>query len=297
MKRTQYFKQPEFIPIFTDYSHFFGKSIGITGQHGILGGILSERLISHNIRVEAYPFDVTDAETLNDWFNKYNFDYFFHFAAIVPVSQVMLDPLKAYRVNVIGSFNICNQIIENQPNSWLFLASSSHVYRGSPISEEQQILKVGFAEAPDSFYGVTKLVAEQISRPILDQHKANYCIGRIFSFSSIAQKEPHLIPTLRRKISEMAPSDVLEIINPDSIRDIMDAETVIDCLLYLAQNKFEGTLNIGSGKGMRILDIAYHIMELLGKKNQIRGVNKSLPNTFVADVDTLMQVVSEKRRL
>ncbi len=296
MKRMQYFEQPAFIPIFTDYGHFLGKCIGITGQSGILGGILSERLTTRNVRVEAYPFDITDVTTLNVWFKKHNFDYFFHFAAIVPVSQVMHDPLRAYDVNVIGSYNICNHIIKTQEDCWLFLASSSHVYKGSPISGEQ-ILKVGSAEEPDSFYGVTKLAAERISRPILDQYKVDYCIGRIFSFSSMAQKEPYLVPTLRRKIAEMAPNDVLEIINPDSVRDIMDADTVIDCVLHLAQKRFNGILNIGSGKGMSIMDVGYHIMELLGGKNQIRGVNKSQPNAFVADIQTLKQVLAEKRHL
>jgi len=290
MKRSQIFEQPAFIPIFTDYSHFLGKCVGVTGQSGLLGGILSERLTTHNIHVEAYPGDITDITSLEVWFRKHRFDYFFHFAAIVPVSRVMDDPLKAYNVNVVGSYNICSQIIETQANCWLFLASSSHVYKCSPISEEQ-VLKVGSAEEPDTFYGVTKLAAEQISRPIMDQYKIDYCIGRIFSFSNMTQKEPYLVPTLRRKIEETAENGVLEIINPDSIRDIMDADTVIDCVLHLAQKRFKGILNIGSGKGTSIKDIGYQIMKLLRKKVQIRGVNKSQPNSLVADVRTLKQVL------
>lgn len=296
MKRSQIFEQPAFIPIFTDYSYFLGRCVGMTGQSGLLGGILSERLTTHNIHVEAYQGDITDIVSLGVWFRKHRFDYFFHFAAIVPVSQVMDDPLKAYNVNVVGSYNTCSQIIETQANCWLFLASSSHVYKCSQISGEQ-VLKVGSAEEPDTFYGVTKLAAERISRPILDQYKVDYCIGRIFSFSSMAQKEPYLVPTLRRKIEETAENGVLEIINPDSIRDIMDADTVIDCVLHLAQRRFKGTLNIGSGKGISIKDVGYHIMKLLGKKIQICGVNKSQPDSLVADIRILKQVLSEDRRL
>jgi UDP-glucose 4-epimerase/GDP-4-dehydro-6-deoxy-D-mannose reductase len=294
MKRSQIFEQPAFIPIFTDYNHFLGKCVGVTGQNGLLGGILSERLTTHNIHVEAYPGDITDVTSLRDWVRKHRFDYFFHFAAIVPVSRVMDEPLKAYNVNVVGSYNICSQIIETQANCWLFLASSSHVYKSSPISEEQ-VLKVGSAEEPHTFYGVTKLVAEQISRPILDQYKVDYCIGRIFSFSSMAQNEPYLVPTLRRKIEETAENGILEIINPDSIRDIMDADTIIDCVLHLAQKRFKGILNIGSGKGTSIKDIGYTIAKLLKKKIQIRGVNKSQPNSLVADVRTLKQVLLENK--
>jgi UDP-glucose 4-epimerase len=292
MKRLQLFEQPAFIPIFEDYNHFLGNCIGITGQSGLLGEILSERLAGHKIQVKAYPGDITDITTLEGWFRKHHFDYFFHFAAIVPVSQVMGNPLKAYDVNVVGSYNICKQIIESQPNCWLFLASSSHVYKGSPISGESA-LTVNSAEEPDTFYGVTKLIAERISSPILEQYKVNYCIGRIFSFSSADQKEPYLVPTLYRKIEETTEDGVLEIINPDSVRDIMDANTVIDCVLHLAQKRFKGILDIGSGKGMSIKNIGYRISKTLGKKIQIRGVNKTHPNSLVANVETLKQVLSK----
>jgi dTDP-glucose 4,6-dehydratase len=292
MKRSQFFEQPAFIPIFEDYSHFLGKCIGITGQKGLLGGILSERLVSHKVSVEAYPGDITDITTLEGWFRKYHFDYFFHFAAIVPVSEVMDNPLKAYDVNVVGSYNICKQIIETQTNCRLFLASSSHVYKGRAISEESAST-TGPAEEPDTFYGASKLAAERICCPILDQYAIDYCIGRIFSFSSPNQKEPYLVPTLCRKIEETPQDGVLEIINPDSVRDIMDADTVIDCVLGLAKKRFKGILDIGSGKGMSVKEIGYHISKMLGKKIQIRGVNKVQPNSLVADIETLKQVLSE----
>jgi nucleoside-diphosphate-sugar epimerase len=90
---------------------------------------------------------------------------------------------------------------------------------------------------------------------------------------------------------------MLEIINPDSVRDIMDADTVIDCVLHLAQSGFKGTLDIGCGYGISIKDIAYRICKLLGKKIHISGVNKGEPNSLVANVETLKQVLSEGMHL
>lgn len=289
MKHLRLFEQPPFIPVFENYGYFRGKYIGITGQQGVLGSIIRERLVNEGIHVEPYPGDITDASGLKVWFEKHHFDYFFHFAAIVPVTEVMSNPLMAYDVNVIGSYNICKEIIETQANCWLFLASSSHVYKNSPLAE-QMVLAVGSAEEPSTFYGATKLAAERISAPILDKYEVDYCIGRIFSFSSELQKEPYLVPTLRRKIEELPENGVLEITNPDSVRDIMDAETVIDCVLHLAQKHFKGVLNIGSGKGTSIKDIALHIVRSFGKKIQIRGTNKTPPDSLVAGVETLKEV-------
>ena len=292
MTRSQLFDQPSFIPIFEDYSHFKGQCIGLTGQRGVLGGILRERLSKYEIQVEAYPGDIRDDRSLTAWFKEHHFAYFFHFAAVVAVSEVEKNPIVAYETNTNGSYNICKQIIATQPNCWLFLASSSHVYK--PIgSVGGQRLKVGSVEEPNTFYGVSKLAGERISRPILEKYDVAHCIGRIFSFSSITQKEPYLVPTLRRKIERLPDNGVLEVINPNSERDIMDAEAVIDCILHLSQKRFRGTLNIGFGKGMTVENIARQVAKALKKRLQIHGHNESQSTFLVADVQNLKKILSK----
>ncbi|MDP3283191.1 MAG: GDP-mannose 4,6-dehydratase, partial [Desulfobacterales bacterium] len=265
MRRLQRLDQPDFIPVFEDYGHFTGKSVGLTGYEGTLGSILHSRLSEHDIRVEPYLGDITDMSRLESWFREYRFDYFFHFAAIVPVHKVTHNRMGAYETNAIGTYNICKQVISNQPYLWLFLASSSHVYRPCGIQDKNPITEE-FSLEPNTFYGVSKLVGEQISRPILDAYNVSYCIGRIFSFSSVRQKGSYLVPTLERKIKQLPDNGVLEVINGKSLRDMVDAETVIDCLLYLAKGQFEGTLNIGSGIGMDVESIARHIALRLKKR-------------------------------
>lgn len=292
MIREQYFYQPSFIPVFQDYDCLRGKHFGITGAEGVLGQIISKRLENEGIRITCYPGDITDTKLLHNWFEKNIFDFFFHFAAIVPVTEVQDDPLKAYDVNAIGTYNICREIIKKQPSCWLFIASSSHVYKNQPAAR-CILLKESSPKKPNNIYGKTKLLAEQISIPILKQYKISYCIGRIFSFASSIQKEPYLVPTLRRKIKAAPTNSVLNIFNPDCVRDIIDGETVIDCILQLASNYFTGVINIGSGKGMRILDIANHIAKLEHKDIQIKGGNKVTPNSLVANVTLLKKVFSK----
>lgn len=290
MKRLQLFNQPSFIPEFESYSFFNNKRIGLTGHRGVLGRTMCERLSSYELEVETFPGDITDLQSLSNWFNERNFDYFFHFAAVVPLEKVHKYSLKAFETNVIGTYNICKQIIKTQADCWLFLASSSHVYKPTGIKERQQLI-VGATEDPQSFYGKSKLAGELIARPILEKFNINYCIGRIFSFSGIIQKEPYLVPTLKRKIEELANNHVLEINNPDSVRDIMDAETVIDCVLHLGKNRFNGSINIGSGKGMSIEEIAHHVAKSFKKSIRVKGINKINPNSLVADVSLLKKLL------
>ena len=289
MNRPQLFDQPSFIPIFENYSYFNNKIIGLTGHRGVLGRIMCKRLSSNGLKTDAFPGDITDAQNLGTWFNEHNFDYFFHFAAVVPTKEVAKYPLKAFKTNVIGTYNICKQIIKTQTDCWLFLASSSHVYKPTGIKEGQQLM-VGSIEEPQTFYGKSKLASELITRPVLEKHNIDYCIGRIFSFSSSIQKEPYLAPTLKRKIKELKDNDVLAIINPDSVRDIMDAETVVDCVLHLAQKRFNGTINIGAGRGMNIKEIAHQVAKSLKKTIQVQGINKNKPDSLVADVNDLKQL-------
>jgi UDP-glucose 4-epimerase len=293
MRRLQRFDQPDFIPEFEYYDHFTGKCIGLTGYKGTLGRILHRHLLRHGIRVETYLGDITDRSSLESWFRKNRFDYLFHFAAMVPVHNVTHNRMRAYETNTIGTYNICKQVISNQPNLWLFLASSSHVYRPRGIQNKTPITE-DFSLEPNNFYGVSKLAGEQVSRPILDAYDVSYCIGRIFSFSSVRQKGAYLVPSLAWKIKQLPDNGMLEVMDGKSIRDIMDAETVIDCLLYLAKGRFKGTLNIGSGVGMDVEGIARHIALRLKKRIRIKRIRTKPPDSLVADVNVLKNFISEQ---
>ena len=135
-----------FVPEFTDYPALRAQAIGLTGARGVLGRILKERLDRHGIDAASYPGDINDADALAKWFAGQRFRYFFHFAALVPVAAVEGNPLLAYQTNVVGTFNICRQLLETQPGCWLFHCSSSHVYQPSttstPLAEDERTAKV-----------------------------------------------------------------------------------------------------------------------------------------------------------
>ena len=105
-----------------------------------------------------------------------------------------------------------------------------------------------------------------------------------------------MVPTLARKIQDCHPNDIIKVINPDSIRDIMDAETVIDCVLHLVAADFDGIINIDSGQGMTVRQIAYAVADWLGKKIRVEGVNRSEPNTLVANIGPLERLLMKDEK-
>ena len=286
----KFFKRPSFIQNFQDYECFKGKHIGLTGHRGILGSILYSKLKEYGIKVTPYPNDINNHHDLIEWFSQYQFTHFLHFAAIVAIDKVEKDIFKAYETNVIGTYNICKQIVKTQSNCWFFFASSSHVYKPTKINNSRK-LSIDSPKTTKSIYGQTKLASEKLIELIFKTYASAACIGRIFSFTSPAQKEPFLVPAIIRAIEKTPNNAKLEVKNADSIRDIMPAEAVIDCILFLAKNNFSGTLNIGSGKGKSVFKIAQEIVKLSNKNIKIDICNTNTPNAYIANVKDLKKIL------
>jgi nucleoside-diphosphate-sugar epimerase len=284
------FPRPSFVPEFVDYSSFRSRPIGVTGQRGVLGGLLFERLQKAGAQVVGFPGDVNDEQGLAAWMDEHQFSHFFHFAAVVPVTSVEGNPVSAYRTNAVGSFNVTANVAQSQKDCWLFLASSSHVYK--PVASGINIVETGTTD-PQTFYGVTKLAGEQVCLPLLQKMQTEYCIGRIFSFTHAKQQEPYLVPTLQRKISQLQNGDTLNVSNPSAVRDIQDAETIIDCVLHLAQRRARGIVNIGTGQGMSVKEIVLAVAKSQGKVINVEGVDVDTQGALVADVNKLRSILSE----
>lgn len=296
MNRNQLFPQPDFILEFKDWKRFKGASIGITGCPGVLGDIMYKRFAEAGIKITAYPDDISDVVKLSSWFRRKQFSHFFHFAAIVPIPMVERDPLKAFEVNAIGYFNLCKQLIITQKKCWSFFPSSSHIYKPAEVSPPVGLTE-GSSISPSDFYGKTKYTGDMVARYLLGEFNMSYCVGRIFSFSHFSQQKPFLVPALINKINGLSDGETLHVINPDSIRDIMDAESVIDAVLCLAGEKYNGIINIGSGVGLSIRQIAEFLIKKLNRHLLITGEKKSEPNSLVADVAKLREIMKNEYKI
>ena len=277
------------VPEYTDFAALRGGSVGLSGARGILGHILKERLDHHGVQSAAYPGDINDSDALSAWFADHHFAYFFHFAALVPVLAVESDPMLAFQTNVVGTFNVCRRLIETQAGCWLFHCSSSHVYEATPavalISEDSP-------KKPPTFYGATKLAAEGVVETLMGKLQSPYCIGRVFSFTHARQLPPYLVPSLRQKILALRDGETLEIDNPSSVRDIQDAEQVIDVILHLARRAAVGTVNIGTGIGRSVSDIALSVAQELGRKIRLTGIDRAPPASLIADISRLRHLLT-----
>jgi nucleoside-diphosphate-sugar epimerase len=145
---------------------------------------------------------------------------------------------------------------------------------------------------PPTFYGDTKLAAERLVAVLCGKLKRPYCIGRVFSFTHLRQPPPYLVPSLRERIAALRDGDTLEIQNPSAVRDIQDADYVIDTILALAQRRAAGTVNIGTGSGRSVREIALLVARALDRRIHVSGVDREAPGALIADTGRLRSLLA-----
>lgn len=253
--------------------------IGITGSTGILGSILLEELRSRGKDYSCFTGDITKINDIYEWIESENFEYIIHLAAIVPTYKVKENLLKAFNVNAIGTKNLAEVLSVTSKDTWLFYASTSHVYKSkeNPISENDLI-------DPVSEYGLTKYAGEVMAKKMY----SNLCIGRMFSIYHHTQETPFLYPSIEKRLEEEDLTKDFELYGAESYRDFLNAEKVVDIIIGLMNKKALGLYNIASGNGVKVKDF---VSKMTPKDIKIKHIGDK--DYLVADISKLEKKLHE----
>lgn len=258
--------------------------VGITGATGIIGSIIKLKLQSiDDVYISCFKGDIRLKHDIDNWLDNNKLDYLFHFAALVPVTEVENNVIKAYDINVGGIINLLDCLLRKNQKPWIFYSSTSHVYKSStqPLSESSEI-------DPITKYGFTKLIGENI---FLDSIKLGFdvCIGRIFSFYHKNQIKPFLYPTIIERLENEDLTKPFLLKGANDIRDIMKAEEICDLIIKLMNKKAIGVYNIGSGRGIIIRDFVQSLsnvnLDIIPENNDI--------SALVANINKLKNFLNE----
>jgi len=256
---------------------------GITGHTGSLGKILIRS--KKNIKYSFFRGDVRDRKKVFDWIARNNLHAIIHLAAIVPIKDVNKDKKKAMHVNYHGTKNVVDAVAKNNIK-WFFFSSSSHVYASSKnkIDENSKL-------NPISYYGKTKLLAEEYIVKIARKKKLNYCIGRVFSTTNVNQKKNYLVPDLKKKIKHSKKKIILN--NLNHYRDFISMSDISKIILILFKKNFKGVINIATGKKIHLKKIAKIICKKY-KNNNFTFTDNSNPTFIVANINKLKKICKFK---
>jgi len=214
--------------------------------------------------------DIRDVELLKQVLTTHPVKAVVHFAGLKAVGDSVADPLTYYDVNVAGTVAL-TQAMQAAGINRLIFSSSATVY-GEP---ERSPIPESMPHAPANPYGRTKAMVEDI---LADLHLAqpDWRIARLRYFNPVGAHESGLIGehpqgppnNLMPFVSQVAVGLREKLVvhgsdypTPDGtgVRDyvhVMDlAEGHVATLRYIERQAGMLTLNLGTGKGISVLNM------------------------------------------
>ena len=285
MNLSDLIQRPEFLSEFKDWASILNMRVAVTGASGTLGRLLLERLSGVGVQASCFEGDITNGPQLQGWIASSRPQALFHLAAIVPLSVVEEDPIRAMQVNATSLLTLVSAIKDYAPDCWLFYASTSHVYQSSelPLTETS-------ITNPVSLYGATKLAGEAILRPLAEHLSVTLCIARIFSYFHERQDASFLVPGIVKKVESSPQLGSIELYNSQARRDFLHASMVVDAILHAFASRYAGTVNVASGHGTSVREIAERVILRSGKDLTIHPIDIGPQTRIVADVTRLKKI-------
>ncbi len=197
-------------------------------------------------------------------FGRYNFDYVFHYAAVVGVKRTLENPIMVLD-DIEGIKNILS-LSKNSGVKRVFYSSSSEVY-GEPfeIPQNEQTTPLN-SRLP---YAIVKNVGEAFFRSYYHEYGLEYTIFRFFNTYGPNQSEDFVVPRFLKAALKNEPIYIYG--DGEQTRSFCYVDDNIDTCVKAMTNEscLNDVLNIGSDKEMTILDLAKIIISTSKSKSEI----------------------------
>tara|TARA_Y100000310_G_scaffold345429_1_gene464857 strand:- start:2891 stop:3781 length:891 start_codon:yes stop_codon:yes gene_type:complete len=189
-------------------------------------------------------------------------DFVYHLAAQSNVIGSSLDPNYAFGSNVDGTFNILRYASENNVKGFVF-SSSREVYGNPaylPVDEEHPL-------DPINIYGATKASGEMLCKAFIKTKNLNITILRMANVYGPRDKD-RVIPIFWENAAN---NKDLKLFGGKQVLDFIWIGDVVKSITEISKNnKFIGeTVNIGTGIGTSIEDLAKRIIKMTGSKSKV----------------------------
>ncbi|MBX7138809.1 MAG: NAD-dependent epimerase/dehydratase family protein [Oligoflexia bacterium] len=153
-----------------ELGHGLIQYLSAEGKYDIVGLDLNEPANQDGMgRVEFHKGDIMDRSLLDYLFDRFNFDYVFHLAALLSTSSEK-NPARAQDINVNGTFNLlerARKYTEKRTSPVVFMFPSTiAVYGLGSVAEKTRAGKVKEDQylSPICMYGVNKHYVEELGR-------------------------------------------------------------------------------------------------------------------------------------
>ena len=258
----------------------------ITGGAGNIGSALASRLAQekcNNIivvdnlstgKIEKFPekenitFIKANTNNYNDIvpiFGRYNFDFVFHYAAVVGVKRTLKNPMMVLE-DIEGIKNIL-LLSKNTGVKRVFYSSSSEVY-GEPfeIPQNEKTTPLN-SRLP---YAIVKNIGEAFFKSYQEEYGLDYTVFRFFNTYGVNQSDDFVVPIF---IKLALKNDSIHIYGDGlQTRSFCYVDDNVDACINAinAPSCLNDVINIGSDKEQTILSLAQEIIKITNSKSKIK---------------------------
>lgn len=207
------------------------------------------------------------------------FDLVYHLAAMANPRACEQNKELAWKINVEGTRNVAEKV---RKGAKIVFMSSAHVYGTSDIAHREDEIP-----APKTFYGLSKLIGEEIVNYYSASRGFRKTVFRLFNSYAPDQPEGFIVPDVIKKYKTQKE---VEVVNPDSEIDLVHIDDVIEVLFGALDKGMDGTFNICKGKTTRISEIYAKIKEYTGAKGAGEKIRRSDVKKLTGDNSKITQL-------
>ena len=263
------------------------QKILVTGGAGFIASALAERLISDsnnyvvivdnlltgnigklpNMPRTNWKFiraDINIYKDIAEIMFAYQFDYVFHYAAVVGVKRTLENPISVLQ-DIDGIKNILD-LSKNTGVKRIYYSSSSEIY-GEPVEFPQNELTTPLnSRLP---YAIVKNVGEAFLRSYYQEFGLEYTIFRFFNTFGPKQSINFVISRFLQR--ELNNNDISIYGDGTQTRTFCYIDDNIDATINtFIENKFVNDVaNIGGADEITILDLAKKVINVTNSKSKI----------------------------
>ena len=247
------------------------KRVAVTGSSGFIGQHVSPFLKKRGYVVYPLRIDLGNKE-----------------AAIAQIKTIKPDALLHL------AWETTPGVYWHAPSNLDWLKSSLDLIEAFVLEGGKRVVIAGSCAEliPYTLYGACKESLRLCAENFLLRQNVSFAWGRIFSPYGPHEKGERLIPSLIQKLIEGEPFHCTA---QEHIRDFLFVEDVAEAFVTLLDSMVVGTVDIGSGKGMRVGDLVSQIARRLQAEEQITfataNVSADNHSALIADNKRLAEEV------
>ncbi len=213
------------------------------------------------------PGTFNDTDLLTKIFEQYSIECVYHTVSTILPNSKSNNMEQVINENLISTINLLNIMQVSNVNKIVFISSGGSIYgaNGQAVNSETHDCN------PLNVYGWMKLSIEKYIKLFHHHSGINYLLIRPSNVYGIGQNPESNLGLIAVNVNKAMKNQNFEVWGDgEIIRDYIHVQDLVEAIVTLIQfDKWNETLNVGSGKGFSINQVLSNIIEITGSKSKI----------------------------